>query len=410
MDNTEIPEYFVCPISLEIMKDPVTTVTGITYDRESIERWLFTSNTATTSTSTCPVTMQPLPRDKLEILTPNHTLRRLIQSWCSINGVDPIPTPEPPLSKLHVTSLIRDLGGPDPRTRIKTLQKLEALAAESDRNRVIIGETTDLADSLISFIISCYEKRCTQGLEEALSLFYLVRGLSCRLWAHSSTTKEETIIESLLWILGDHDRALVKPYAAYLLRAVIGRANPSVLDRLKPEFFKTVLSNLRPENLISHQGLISILNILLDTCPWGKNRAFMVGLGAVFDLVEVEIRSGGEKKTTELVLAILCHLCSCAEGRAQLVGHAAGVAVVTRRILRVSSMADDSAVFIVWLVSRYSGTGSVLQEMLRVGTVDKLCMVMQVNCTGHLKEKAKEILRAHADVWRGSRLAVKLIH
>ncbi|XWS52788.1 hypothetical protein CRYUN_Cryun11dG0102400 [Craigia yunnanensis] len=35
MDEIEIPQYFVCPISLQIMKDPVTVVTGITYDKEN---------------------------------------------------------------------------------------------------------------------------------------------------------------------------------------------------------------------------------------------------------------------------------------------------------------------------------------------------------------------------------------
>jgi hypothetical protein len=71
MDDIEVPYYFICPISLQIMKDPVTAITGITYDRESIEHWLFISKN-----TTCPVTKQPLPRDSG--LTPNHTLRRLI--------------------------------------------------------------------------------------------------------------------------------------------------------------------------------------------------------------------------------------------------------------------------------------------------------------------------------------------
>lgn len=32
-----VPNHFRCPISLELMKDPVTLSTGITYDRETIE-------------------------------------------------------------------------------------------------------------------------------------------------------------------------------------------------------------------------------------------------------------------------------------------------------------------------------------------------------------------------------------
>jgi hypothetical protein len=41
MNEIEIPPYFLCPISFQIMKAPVSTVTGITYDRENIEKWLM---------------------------------------------------------------------------------------------------------------------------------------------------------------------------------------------------------------------------------------------------------------------------------------------------------------------------------------------------------------------------------
>lgn len=130
MEEIEIPQYFLCPISLQIMKDPVTVLTGITYDRESIEHWLMSANDATT----CPVTNQPLP--KHSDLTPNHMLRRLIQAWCTANasnGVDRIPTPKSPLDKTHVLKLVRDLGVA--HLYCTTLKKIEALAAASERNR-----------------------------------------------------------------------------------------------------------------------------------------------------------------------------------------------------------------------------------------------------------------------------------
>lgn len=109
MDEVEIPQYFLCPISLMIMKDPVTTVTGITYDRESIEVWLVTAEED--MAVTCPVTKQNLPRD-IELLTPNHMLRRLIQAWCianASNGIDRIPTPKYPLDKSHMLRLVRQV-------------------------------------------------------------------------------------------------------------------------------------------------------------------------------------------------------------------------------------------------------------------------------------------------------------
>ncbi|KAI3447408.1 hypothetical protein Pfo_004073 [Paulownia fortunei] len=394
MDNIEVPEYFICPISLQIMKDPVTAVSGITYDRESIEHWLFKSHN-----TICPVTKQALPRES--DLTPNHTLRRLIQSWCTLNaayGVDRIPTPKTPLSKFYVINLIRDLCVPN--LQLKTLRKLEALAAENDRNRVYMVEA-GLAKALISFIISCYKKGETDGLEESLNILYILR-VSLR-QSTGPLTENDEIIDSLMWVFGCDclsDNKSVKCHAAYALKAIVQKANPSMLERLKPEFFRSIVYHLR-EGSISQKGTNALLHVLLEACPWGRNRAAMVESGAVLDLIEVELRSP-EKKTTELVLGIVYHLCSCADGRAQLLSHAAGIAVVTRRILKVSSTADDRAVLIVWLISKYSATNGVLQEMLRVGTVAKLCMVMQANSASHLKEKARQILRTHSDVWKDS--------
>ncbi|KAL1314110.1 hypothetical protein AAHE18_16G165900 [Arachis hypogaea] len=98
MDNEiDIPPFFLCPISLEIMKDPVTVFTGITYNRQSIETWLFSSKN-----KICSVTKQQLCSSDFSDLTPNHTLHRLIQSWCTINashGIERIPTSKPPVNK-----------------------------------------------------------------------------------------------------------------------------------------------------------------------------------------------------------------------------------------------------------------------------------------------------------------------
>ncbi|KAK9950057.1 hypothetical protein M0R45_005563 [Rubus argutus] len=49
-----VPSFFRCPISLDVMKSPVSLCTGVTYDRASIQRWLDDGN------NTCPATMQVL--------------------------------------------------------------------------------------------------------------------------------------------------------------------------------------------------------------------------------------------------------------------------------------------------------------------------------------------------------------
>ncbi len=44
--SSPIPDHFICPISLEIMEDPVVCSDGNTYERREIMRWLVTHDTS----------------------------------------------------------------------------------------------------------------------------------------------------------------------------------------------------------------------------------------------------------------------------------------------------------------------------------------------------------------------------
>lgn len=80
-----LPSAYCCPISMEIMVDPVIVATGHTYDRCSIERWVHTQGH-----KTCPCTGMKLRH--LEF-TPNYALKSAIQEWAVANNYK---LPEPP--------------------------------------------------------------------------------------------------------------------------------------------------------------------------------------------------------------------------------------------------------------------------------------------------------------------------
>jgi U-box domain len=63
--------YFMCPISLEIMEDPVVTPTGQTYDRQYIYDWLDVNPTD-------PLSRQPLTKEQLY---PVHSLKVAIAHY-----------------------------------------------------------------------------------------------------------------------------------------------------------------------------------------------------------------------------------------------------------------------------------------------------------------------------------------
>ncbi|KAK8969413.1 U-box domain-containing protein 8 [Platanthera guangdongensis] len=69
----DFPLDFRCPISLEVMSDPVIVASGHTFDRSSIQQWIDSGH------RTCPITMLPLP--PFSPLIPNYALRSLIDNF-----------------------------------------------------------------------------------------------------------------------------------------------------------------------------------------------------------------------------------------------------------------------------------------------------------------------------------------
>ncbi|KAG6386234.1 hypothetical protein SASPL_155126 [Salvia splendens] len=371
----DIPSYFLCPITLDIMRDPVTVSTGITYDRDSIEKWLFTQQN-----TTCPATKQHL--HTLD-LTPNITLRRLIQSWCTLHAVQRLPTPKPPLTRPHLLRLLSSAA------QSQSLQSLKSAAAESHTNRRIMA-AAGAPEFLASLIATS-----SPAAEDALSIL-------CALQLPESNLKPlstPNFIESLTLILqiGSYES---RSYAINLLRSITEIADPSTLTALNPQFFTEIAQFLKSDD-ITRKERKSALKTLSSVCIWGRNRVKAVEAGVVAAAIDLLLETS-EKRMCEMLMAVVEVLCQCAEGRAELVGHAAGLAVVSKKILRVSGAASEKGVRILQAVSRHSATAAVVAEMMQSGVVGKLCLVVQVDCGVKIKERAMEILKAHVRAWRNS--------
>jgi len=71
IEDGEIPEYFICPITGCIMRQPAMTPEGVTYDYDALVEWLATKQTD-------PSTNLPLKADQL---CPNRTVRSMIEDF-----------------------------------------------------------------------------------------------------------------------------------------------------------------------------------------------------------------------------------------------------------------------------------------------------------------------------------------
>ncbi|KAM9287639.1 WD repeat, SAM and U-box domain-containing protein 1 isoform 2-T3 [Morus bassanus] len=71
-DSVTVPDEFLCPITRELMKDPVIAADGYSYEKEAMENWISNKRRSSPMTN--------LPLHSL-MLTPNRTLKMAISRW-----------------------------------------------------------------------------------------------------------------------------------------------------------------------------------------------------------------------------------------------------------------------------------------------------------------------------------------
>ncbi|KAE8728007.1 U-box domain-containing protein 12 [Hibiscus syriacus] len=137
-----IPDDFRCPISLELMKDPVIVSTGQTYERSCIEKWLEQGH------GTCPKTQQTLSNTTL---TSNYALRSLIDQWCEANGIEPPKRPSSsrpskttsafsPAERAKIEILLHKLTSSNPEDQRMAAGEIRLISKRNADNRVAIAE------------------------------------------------------------------------------------------------------------------------------------------------------------------------------------------------------------------------------------------------------------------------------
>ncbi|KAI0499395.1 hypothetical protein KFK09_020298 [Dendrobium nobile] len=142
-----IPNDFLCPISLEIMTDPVIIATGQTYERSSIQKWLDAGH------RNCPKTRQPLAHLSL---APNYALRNVISQWCMKNKVelmkkDSLVNSKPKDHKEEIETLVQDLSSLHLDVQRKAVKRIRMLSKENPENRILIAKCGGVP-SLVSLL------------------------------------------------------------------------------------------------------------------------------------------------------------------------------------------------------------------------------------------------------------------
>lgn len=166
---SNICEYLLCPISHELMTDPVTLDDGHTYERSNIEKWL---NSDINPERRSPMTRQ---RIETEVLLNNRAIKRLLDDEISRREVTVRIVPP----YLNLFGMLENQQiGINLAKKVDCLQQLSIEFFKEDFEFPLLKHINELSDSTIHWII---------GVERTLrdSANYFVDGDSLLLTAAS---------------------------------------------------------------------------------------------------------------------------------------------------------------------------------------------------------------------------------
>lgn len=400
----DIPFHFRCPISLELMTDPVILGTGQTYDRSSIEKWLASDN------MTCPVTMQKL--DDFSLI-PNHTLRRLIQEWCVANrsrGVERIPTPKQPADPIKIQTLMAEAAPTYDNSesgRVLALRALRNLAMDGEKNRKLMVEVGVVPVMLAAVFDNAHDADNAYKNADSTEAAPCV----CKEKDICSEVAEEGLAAIVLLPLKDEDRLSVcmQPQKLAFLADVLRRGGKE--SRVNAGALIEMLSDSKELHelrvaLASTDGVMEGLASLLR--EFNFPRALKVGIRGIFSLC---LRRQGKERAVEAaapaaLIEKLCRLekgdmeralgaiellCTTEAGCRAVANHVHAVSVLVKVILKVSDRATEYAAGS--LLAICSSSDRVRKDAVQAGIMEELLLLIQSGCTHRAKTKAMSLLK-----------------
>ncbi|WOL04536.1 U-box domain-containing protein 8 [Canna indica] len=352
--EVHLPDDFRCPISLEVMTDPVILSSGHTFDRASIQRWLDSGN------RTCPVTNLPLPASPS--LIPNHALRSLISSFLAHR---PSTTAADSSGDRRDALLLSRLSFPSDAPTLAAVLRLaqrggRRLVADSGATSVLLrhaasSDRPDLQDLALRALLHL----TLDGDDARLGL--LAEGALDPVVSALRTSPAAALAATLLTSLAVVD----------VNKATIG-AHPAAITRL--------VALLRDGDGRERREAATAL---YELCKFAENRRRAVRSGAVPPLVRFA------SEGSERAVRVLGLLAKCREGKDEM-RKTIGFVRVLAGVVRIgSSRGIEHALLVLNLVCLDSEETAL--AAIKEGVLD-LCSVLAGDMNQKIGKYAKELV------------------
>ncbi|ESW09692.1 hypothetical protein PHAVU_009G148200 [Phaseolus vulgaris] len=378
-----VPTFFKCPISLDVMKSPVSLCTGVTYDRSSIQRWLDAGN------NTCPATMQLL---QTKDFVPNRTLQSLIQIWSDSLRHSTVPHPLlspdqvlPTVAQLETHSLCS-----------ASLTKLLHFARDSHHNKLFLAKLEGFVNQLLRFLDNVdgglVASANTQFLQQVVILLGLILdSVEDRDGLRNSLLKgNKQSLDSLLLVL-QRGCCESRIASARVLQFIAADAESKILIAEKEGVVAELLKSAAPEKdpALVEAALASLVAISTPK----RNKLKLVSLGAVKALSRLLAEAKLGAAAVEKVLKLVETASSTREGRKEICEDAACVAAVLSKVLKVSSVATEHAVTTLWSVCYLFRDRKAQEAVTQANGLTKILLLMQSNCAPQVRQMCTDLLK-----------------
>ncbi|PSR98271.1 U-box domain-containing protein [Actinidia chinensis var. chinensis] len=368
-----VPDDFRCPISLDLMNDPVIICSGQTYERACIKRWLEAGH------GTCPKTQQKLSS---ATLTPNYALSSVIGHWCETNGVEPQKrsgisrpgkTSSCSVEGVDIDALLVRLTSGDIEDQRAAAGELRLLAKNNSNNRLFIAEA-----GAIPLLVAFLSTPDTITQEHVITA--LLNLSICE--DNKRTIVSSDAVPGILHVLKNGSMQARENAAATIFSLTIVDEYKMTVGALGA--IPAVVALLREGG---QRGKKDAAAALFNLCIYQGNKVRAIRAGLVPLLMGLLTDSGGEM--VDEALAIVAMLASHSEGKSAIRSFEA-VPLFVELIRNGSPKSRENATAV--LVHLCPGDQQYVEEAINLGVVNPLLDLAE-NGTDRGKRKAAQLLQ-----------------
>ncbi|KAK8304955.1 hypothetical protein V6Z12_D03G029100 [Gossypium hirsutum] len=369
--SVPIPLDFICPLSLELMTDPVIVASGQTYERAFIKKWFDLGLTV------CPKTRQTLVHT---FLIPNNTTKALIVNWCESNNVKLPDLVESTLNQVYppcatkVKKLVEDLKSTSNNVKLPDL-------VESTLNQVYPPRATKVKKLVEDLKSTSNNVKLPDLVESTLNQVYppcatKVKKLVEDLKSTSTYTQRVATAELRLLSKQNRDNRIIIANCGAISLLVDLLHSP---DTKTQENAVTTLLNLsnidnNKKAIVDANAIEPLIHVLQTGSPVAKeNSAATLFSLSIFEINKARIgRSGAIRPLVDLLgngtprgkkdaAAALFNLSLFHENKAQIV-QADAVRYLVKLLDPAAGMVDKAVAVLASLATTFEGRTAIGQE------------------------------------------------